>query len=167
MISVTKKPLTKSQQKRRVRILPNDLPRYVHVYDNGGVVGTYRHKVKLSEFPFSKMVTEQGSYDRYTVVFTGNYTSRTSRQHWYLGMSGAPFHPQGIGQHGESEHQIDWPSGGHLGKRIKFQDLPRDCQVCALQTYLNLWNLSEEDDCYRDAIVIVDARIKAAEAVPI
>jgi len=161
MISVTKKPLTKSQQARRNRILPNELPRYVHVYDNGGIDGKYRHKVD------GKMVEEQGTSDRYTVVFTGNYLSRTGRRHWYLGMSGAPFHPQGIGQHGENIDQIDSPSYGHLGKRINFQDLPRDCQVCALRTYLSLWNLAEEDDCYRDAVVIVDKRIDAAKAVPV
>ena len=30
---------------------------------------------------------------------------------------GYPFHPQGIGQHGESNEPIDQPSYKHLGKR--------------------------------------------------
>lgn len=147
MISVTKKPLTKSQQARRQRVLPNDLPKYVRCYDNGGVD------------------KKDGSVDRYTVVFTGRYSGRNGCE--YLGMSGAPFHPQGVGQHGWNQNVIDRPKYSHLGKRIKFFDLPRDCQVCVMRDYLLAWRLSNEDDCYRDAVVIVDARIKAAEAVPI
>lgn len=115
--------MTKTQLARRERLLPDGQPRYVHVYDNGGE-----------------------SIDRYTVVFTGRYTQKTGGEHWYLGMSGAPFHPQGMGQHGESQKQIDWPSYGHLGKKIPFEKLPADCQQCALQTYCYLWDLNEDEE---------------------
>lgn len=110
-------------QARREKFLPGGKPRWVRVYDNGGE-----------------------SIDRYTVVFTGRYTAYTGGAHWYLGMSGAPFHPQGVGQHGESMKQIDWPTYGHLGKKIRFEDLPPDCQRCALQTYCDLWSLNPEED---------------------
>jgi hypothetical protein len=60
------------------------------------------------------------TFDRYTVVYDqigdsqGNYEA--------VGMSEHPFHPQGFGQHCTAM------TGKHLGKRIKFSDLPKDCQ---------------------------------------
>jgi hypothetical protein len=56
-------------------------------------------------------------------------------------MSGAPFHPQGFGQHGESETIIDRPTYGHLGKKITFADLPEDCQKLVISDYRYYWQL--------------------------
>ena len=100
-------------------LLPGGVPRYIRCYDNGGE-----------------------SFDRYTVVFTGRYKHKTGGAFWYVGMSDNPFHPQGFGQHGEStDNQIDWPTYGHLGKKIKFQDLPEDCQKLVQDNYRYLWDL--------------------------
>ena len=124
-------------QKRRERFMPNGIPRWVRVYDNGGVD------------------VEGGSIDRYTVVFTGRYTHLTGGEHSYLAMNGCPFYPQGFGQHGSADFQIDaydhqthrsiWPPAigrkNHLGTRIHFTDLPRDCQICTLMDYLSIWDL--------------------------
>lgn len=122
--------MNKRQADRVKRLLPNGKPRWIRCYDNEGE-----------------------SADRYTVVFTGHYTHKTARQHVGLSMSAYPFHPQGIGQHFESPHQIDcgdarnykWaPALGrkcHLGIRIAFDDLPPDCQKCVMQDYLYLWDL--------------------------
>ena len=49
----------------------------------------------------------------------------------------SPFHPQG-----ESPDQIDRPTYGHLGKKIKFSDLPEDCQTLVLQDYKEIWGLA-------------------------
>jgi len=111
---------------RLKNIFPNETPRWIRCYDNGGE-----------------------TFDRYTVVFTGNYTHKTDRQHWYLGMSEFPCHPQGFGQHGESDRQIDvfngWavPMGRkcHLGKRIPFPELPEGCRKLVLQDYKYLWDI--------------------------
>lgn len=75
----------------------------IRIYDNGGE-----------------------TIDRYTVVYMdepershGNFAARA--------MSEDPFHPLGFGQ---------WCSatpGPHLGRRIKFEDLPTDCQKLVLQ----------------------------------
>ncbi len=74
--------------------------------------------------------------DRYTVVFmnredygfTPDYIRETGRDFYpCLGMSGAPFHPQGIGQHS------DCKLGKHLGKRIPFVSLPADCQKAVMR----------------------------------
>ena len=112
----------KAKQKDRLnRIFPDNKPRYVRCYDNQGETA-----------------------DRYTVVFTGRYTHKTGRQHWYIGMNAAPFHPQGIGQHGESDTQIDRPAYSHLGKKITFNELPADCQECVIQSYLYLWDFTDE-----------------------
>lgn len=108
--------LTKAQ-KRLDHLLPQGNPLYVRIYDNG----------------------EPG--DRYTVVFTGRYRHQTGGEFWYLGMSAAPFHPQGIGQHGSSPYQIDRPHYGHLGKKITWAQLPEDCRKCTLATYKELWGL--------------------------
>jgi hypothetical protein len=109
-----------SIEARRQRFLPGGKPRYVHVYDNGGE-----------------------TFDRYTVVFTGRYTHKTGGEHMYIGASAHPFHPQGFGQHGYSEphKQIDYPSYGHLGKKISFDALPPDVQKMTLNTYEDLWDL--------------------------
>ncbi len=92
-------------------------PHYVRCYDNGGE-----------------------SFDRYTVVFTGRYRRKTGGAFWYVGMSSHPFHPQGFGQHGESDRQIDQPAYSHLGKRIPFATLPDDCRTLVTRTYRDLWN---------------------------
>lgn len=87
--------------KRKESLMPNGIPRYIRCYDNGGE-----------------------TLDRYTVVFTGRYTHKTGRAFWYLGMNAAPY--QGIGQHGETMYKpVDRPTYGHLGKKIKFETLPR------------------------------------------
>jgi hypothetical protein len=100
--------------------------RFVRCYDNGGK-----------------------TVDRYTVVFTGRYRRKTGGSFWYVGMSAAPFHPQGFGQHGESAQQIDvnkWgfaPAVGrsnHLGKRIPFAALPDDCRKLVVRDLVELWN---------------------------
>jgi len=105
--------------------MPNGIPKNVRCYDNGGETA-----------------------DRYTVVFTGNYRRKGNFQ--YVGMNAAPFHPQGIGQHGESPRQIDTNKSGfapamgrkcHLGRRIPFADLPADCKLLVIQDYRSLWNL--------------------------
>ena len=120
---------------RIARLMPNGIPRYVRCYDNG------------SE-----------SADRYTVCYTGNYRNRgpASNEYvkgWYLfvAMSPDPFHPQGVGQHGESEdRQIDTNKSGyvpaigrkcHLGTRIAFSKLPESCQKLVRADYATLWNL--------------------------
>lgn len=124
--------MTKMQQARQDRLLPNGIPRYVRCYDNGGK-----------------------TCDRYTVVFSKKSITE-SRPFWYavLGMSGAPFHPQGVGLHSEYERLIDtiakdggycWPPAigkkNHLGKRIRFEDLPADCRELTLRDYKELWDL--------------------------
>lgn len=67
-----------------------------------------------------------GFWDRYTVVYLdhkergrGTYSARA--------MSARPFHPQGFGQ------MTTAMLGRHLGKRIKFEDLPEDCQKVVKQ----------------------------------
>jgi hypothetical protein len=108
------------KEDRRNKLLPNGVPRYVRCYDNGGE-----------------------TFDRYTVVFTGRYRHKTGGVFWHVGMSSNPFHPQGFGQHGESIDHIDRPTYGHLGKKIKFINLPEDCQKLVLSDYSDLWDLTD------------------------
>jgi hypothetical protein len=74
----------------------------------------------------------------------------------HVGMSANPFHPQGVGQHGEHPQQIDvneWgfaPAMGrknHLGKRIPFVELPHDCQTLVLGDYREIWGLPSPLEC--------------------
>jgi hypothetical protein len=119
--------VNKRQRARLSALLPGGIPRWVRCYDNGGI-----------------------SADRYTVVYTGHYAGKARGWCQYVGMSAAPFHPQGFCQHGEHSEMIDapgirWaPAVGrrcHLGLRIRFDDLPPDCQKVVLQDYQELWNL--------------------------
>ena len=131
--------MTKTEQARIERLMPNGIPRWIRVYDSG----------------------ESG--DRYTVVYTGLYHNRGNsnrgpnhkrlrdRPHYYVGMSAAPFHPQGIGMHGESSFKcIDVNKYGfapavgrkcHLGIRINFIDLPKDCRTLVLSDYSEIWGI--------------------------
>jgi len=109
-----------TKEERRNRLLPNGVPRYVRCYDNGGE-----------------------TFDRYTVVYTGRYRHKTGGVFWYVGMSSNPFHPQGFGIHGELYSQIDRPTYGHLGKKIKFENLPENCQKLVLSDYADLWDLTD------------------------
>ncbi len=85
-----------------------------------------------------------GSGDRFTVYYKGRGSlsptfvrigtpgklgnnRRYQRTRMCLGMSGAPFHPQGVCQHGYGI------PGRHNGKRIKFEDLPADCKKAVMQ----------------------------------
>lgn len=126
METITRKKVKAVQ--RRERLLPKGIPRYIRCYDNGGPE------------------KENGTYDRYTVCYTGNYAGKSKGWHEYVGMSGAPFHPQGIGLHGQTEFRpCDRPSYGHLGKKIKFTDLPKDCQTLVMQDYLYNWGFTDEN----------------------
>jgi len=122
--------ITQRELDRARRLVPLGVPRWVHCYDNRGE-----------------------SIDRYTVVYTGQYTRRTGGSHWYLRMSASPFHPQGVGMHGEHSCPIDWPTYGHIGKRIDFATLPDDCQRLARQTYGHIGKRIDfatlPDDCQR------------------
>jgi hypothetical protein len=125
------KPKTVKAQKRLQTFLPKGVPKFVRIYDYG-------------EFG-----------DRYTCVFTGKYRHNTGGSYWYLGFSAYPFHPQGMGYHGERRRPIDVAPGAwsgpaigkksHLGTRIKFEDLPEDGKKFVLQEYLYLFSFTDED----------------------
>jgi len=124
--------MTRKQTERQERLLPKGIPRYVRCYDNGGE-----------------------SADRYTVCFTGKagalHTEGYSTEYCYRAMSAAPFHPQGVGIWGSSKnHHCDvnrWgfaPAIGrknHLGTRIPFEQLPKDCKRLVLCDYKEIWEL--------------------------
>ena len=140
---------------RKERLLPNGFPRRVRIYDNGG--------------------TEKkgGSIDRYTAVFTGRYRHMTGGEFTYLAMNGSPFYPQGFCQHCSSKEQIDRPRSGHLGRRIRFVDLPADCQIVVLGDSMELWDLGSSpynpngmNSCQAEARKMVTERVRAAESVP-
>lgn len=76
------------------------------------------------------------TFDRYTAIYL--YEPVYTDRYFYVAMSERPFHPQGFGQHGEMvlyANELAQLRAGkgqrlfaHLGKRIKFSDLPEDCQ---------------------------------------
>jgi hypothetical protein len=63
-----------------------------------------------------------GTIDRYTVVYLDYPVNGKHGYFEYVGMNCAPFAPQGFGQHGQCK------DGSHLGKRIRFDELPLECQ---------------------------------------
>jgi len=101
---------------REEQFMPNGIPRKIRIYDNGGE-----------------------TFDRYTVIFTGNYKGRNGCD--YIGMSENPYHPQGFGQHGWDQNMIDCPKYSHLGKKIGFQELPPDCQRAVIDDYKDIWRI--------------------------
>lgn len=154
--------------------MPGGIPKYIRVYDNGGGVGSRFCRCCLhftdaevcdSLVPNPKhperkscghktIPAGKGTFDRYTVVFTGNFKGRNHRT-FYVGMSSHPFHPQGFGQHGDTEEPFDSPGGsrpagiGNKAKwgdgdsrRITFQRLPPDCQKLVVSDYMSIWSIS-------------------------
>ncbi len=124
--------MTKREKDRRERLFPGGVPRWIRCYDNGGTD------------------VDSGTFDRYTVLFTGRYRHNTGGEFTYVGMSESPFSPQGFGQHGSFPYQCDsqdgeWPPAigrkNHLGTRIAFADLPNDCQRLVISDYKDLWSL--------------------------
>lgn len=95
------------------RLMPNGVPRYIRCYDNGGKTA-----------------------DRYTIVFT-----RRGGSCLYLGCNAEPFHPQGIGMHGEAPTMIDRPGYSHLGRKFPFTSLPDDVRKLVLADYREIWGL--------------------------
>lgn len=73
--------------------------------------------------------------DRYTVVYLDNPYDNGNVD--YLAMNEQPFSPQGFGQHGEMPLcAVQYKGrGGCFDKRIKFADLPPDCQKAVLQDF--------------------------------
>ena len=115
-----------NKKQRENNLLPNGIPRWIRCYDNGGE-----------------------SVDQYTIVFTGNYSGREHGCNFRV-MSTNPYCPAGVGLWCAHTEIIDalngkWPPAigrkNHLGTRIKFQDLPPDCQKLVLQDYKELWVL--------------------------
>lgn len=73
--------------------------------------------------------------DRYAVLYLNQRLNGTRNRGGamrgpYMGvtMSAAPFHPQGVCQH--SDHFLRGP---HLGRVIRFKDLPKDCKTVVLR----------------------------------
>lgn len=73
-----------------------------------------------------------GSADRYTIAFKGFRSWRGGMVYPYIAADEDPYHPQGIGQHGEAR---DFLTGAHLGKRVAFEDLPEPVRRAVLQWF--------------------------------
>lgn len=63
--------------------------------------------------------------DRYTITFKGYRLKDWGMVYPYLSASEDPYHPCGVGQHGESR---EYMTGRHLGKRVRFEALPEPVQ---------------------------------------
>jgi hypothetical protein len=70
--------------------------------------------------------------DRYCVVYLDEEDELGKVP--YVGMSERPFHPQGVGMHGEMPvRNVTYRGrGGVFDKRIEFADLPEDCRKLVL-----------------------------------
>lgn len=71
------------------------------------------------------------SFDRYTIIpprWAKQYKERSGLFE-AIGANERPFSPQGFGMH------VSAAPGAHLGKRVKWSDLPEDVQRFALQSF--------------------------------
>lgn len=105
---------------RKERLMPNEIPKWIRCYDNGGK-----------------------TMDRYTVYFTHAHSFGMKGYVVGVGMSEHPFHPQGFGQHFTLTRYTCYHTctGKSGGKRIQFKDLPPDCQRLVLSDYMDYWRL--------------------------
>lgn len=80
------------------------------------------------------------TFDRYTAVYLNQM--ETDTLYGARGMSEYPCHPQGVGMYCTAT------PGKHLGKLVRFEDLPIDCRQLILE------DLSEDEDDEHPADVI-------------
>lgn len=167
----TATPTDRPAGRRWQSLVINGAPRWIRAYDNGGVSAALScrkcHRFFDEGFfdPDVKVCTcgaaglhpcKRGSGDRYTVLFTGRAgackSPGTATEYSYRSMCGNPRHPQGIGMWGSTKNQpadvVPGAWGGapmyrhnHLGKRIKFADLPGEPRDVVWDDYLEIWNL--------------------------
>lgn len=71
-------------------------------------------------------------FDRFTVAFKGYRVDGYGMVYPYIASSEHPFHPQGLGMHGESRAFM---TGRHLGKRVAFEQCPPDVKKFILQQF--------------------------------
>ncbi|MCL2311496.1 MAG: hypothetical protein FWC41_03240 [Firmicutes bacterium] len=95
-------------------VLKNGVPKYVRVYSNEG--------------------RKDETLDCITVVFG---KKRVNGEFMYIGASKTG---SGFYQHGFSDTQIDRPSYGHLGKKIRFEDLDPGLQERIRDEYCEIWD---------------------------
>lgn len=143
--------------------MPEGIPKYLRVYDNGGGDNYFcrpcltfqdepRAPGQCPECGGKLLPVTGGSFDRYTVVFSGRY-KKPGEWFQYLAMNARPCHPQGFGQHGHTDNQpcdcrpgSGWPPpvGGksHWGsRRITWAQLPQACQKLVLSDYKAIWDI--------------------------
>lgn len=151
--------MSATTERRREKLMPGGIPRWIRCWDNGGGLSRFCRKCLhfsdaaicgVNRCGHPTVDAGGGTFDRYTVVFTGHYRGRVGCD--YVAMSASPFHPQGFGQHGSHDRVIDCPPGGfpaaigdkgNLGRRITFQRLPPDCQQLVVRDYMEIWGLLE------------------------
>jgi hypothetical protein len=97
---------------RQDRLLPDGVPRYVWLYDDGGVTA-----------------------ERYTAVFMGLLSHKKPGEYTCLRMSDDPL---GSGHYASGRGR---PPYGELGREISLADLPEGCKQLVLDTYREMWNL--------------------------
>lgn len=127
---------SKTLQDRLARLMPAGVPRYVRCYEDR---------------------SDPGSFDRYTVVYTGRAAKSTisayGYEYPYVGLSG----------HGATKHQpcdtmkhrpgkpagYQWPPAlgrkCHLGTRIPFAELPDGLKRTVLEDYREIWRLDPKN----------------------
>ena len=81
-------------------------------------------KLKDGRRVVCKIYDNEGTFDRYTIVLKAR-RHRGVLYYPYLCSSINPFHPQGLGEHGESQYRLEEPG---LGKRVTFESLPEQVQ---------------------------------------
>lgn len=158
--------------RRKSKLMPGGIPKWIRVYDNGGGLTRFCRRCLLftdADVCDSKVLYPDqpggrchqptipagpGTFDRYTVVFTGRYPGRLPDECLYLGMSSNPFHPQGFGQHGVAKGVFDvGPHGyppkigdtapwGEGNRRVTFQRLSPECQRLVVREYKELWAIT-------------------------
>lgn len=71
------------------------------------------------------------TFDRYTIIPPRWAKEERERDGTWsaIGASERPFHPQGFGMH------VSATPGSHLGRRVKWDDLPEEVQKFALQSF--------------------------------
>ena len=101
--------------------------RLAHLGERATTVGSWE-RVSGIPLPIKVYDDERESFDRYTVVLDEPGTKR-GRDFTALSLSANPGHPQGVSQFTTAQ------DGPHLGKRLKFSDLPDNVQKHVIRRF--------------------------------
>lgn len=161
-----------NEEQRKHNLMPEGVPRYIRLYDNGDKYADGRYTVCFTG-KYQPRLWKDGKMeetvevetdicvhcgkgkvshlDKVFCIYARNSKTfeakkrTTTRRREYRWQFFSMFENGQISSYGEFKERIDYPSYQHLGKKIKFENLPLECQNTVRREYEDLWFKTDEE----------------------